>query len=671
MTPEPRPATGGGPLPIEQLAEFVPGALFRFRVLSDGRRVLDHMTRGCFDIWELDAAAVEHDMASLWAMVYPEDLPPMWRSIAECAAQLRDWNWQWRIKTPSGRTKWLHGVGRPMRDGDGTLVWHVFVLDQTDNRQAQENLRVSEARFRRLLDAIPNVAVQGYDEHLICRYWNRASEQLYGWRSEEAVGRNLLDLIIPEGMRADVVAATQHMMATGEAIPSGELVLCHRNGNPVPVYSGHVLLQRQGERPEFFCIDYDLRERQLAEDTRRLLENQLRESQKMEALGTLAGGVAHDFNNIVAAILGNVELALDDVPAESPARTSLHEIRKAGRRARDLVQQILAFSRRQDSARGPTCLRAVIEEAHALLRATLPVDVALQLHVGEGSPAVMANATQMEQVMLNLANNALQAAQGRPGAQVQLRLDRADGPPPAVEPGEIEVLPVPGDWPATAARLEVSDNGSGMPPETLARIFEPFFTTKAPGTGTGLGLAVVHGILREHGAVLRVKSRPGEGTRFSIWLPGLEGTEADHASDPHTVMTPSVTRAPNGLRVLYVDDDEAMTLLVRRWLERDGYRVSAFTDVESALQLLRREAEDFHLCISDFNMPGMSGLTLARQVKAIRPDLPMAIASGFISEELRQQAPAAGVDELIYKPDTVEALCEAIDRLIKLAPHGK
>ena len=641
--------------------------MFQFRVLPDGTRKLDHMTRGCYELWELDATALSQDMSSLWNMVDARDLPAMRASIKECAEQLRDWSWQWRIHTPSGRTKWLHGTGRPLRESDGTLVWHVFVFDQTDNLQAQENLRASEERFRQLIDSIPNVAVQGYDANLVCRFWNRASERLYGYSTEEAVGASLLDLLIPPSWHARVTTDVQAMFASGQVIPASELKLRRKDGSAVWVYSSHVLLRREGQAPEFFSIDYDLTERQTAEDTRLQLQSQLRESQKMEALGTLAGGVAHDFNNIVAAILGNVELALDDVPDPNPARTSLYEIRKAGRRARDLVQQILAFSRRQDSTRQPTCLRAVLEEAHSLLRATLPADVTLQLHVDPNLPAVMANATQIEQVVLNLATNALQAVHGQAGASVQLRLERIEQPEGPGSLDEVEALPVSDAWPGVGARLSVIDNGSGMPPETLGRVFEPFFTTKAPGAGTGLGLAVVHGILREHGAALRVRSRRGAGTVFTAVFPGL----TDAAPDEPLPEQPETTRparpwgdaaAPH---VLYVDDDEAITFLVRRLLERDGYRVSAFTDPHDALDALRDGPLDVALCITDFNMPRMSGLRLAREVKALHPNLPVAIASGYISEELRLQAPAAGVDEVIYKPDTVEALCDAIARLIR------
>ena len=654
-------------LALEQLAEFVPGALFRYRVQPDGSDRIEHMSSGGSEIWETPVAELLADIGPMWEMVDARDLPELGAAIADSAKNLKDWAFQWRITTPSGRRKWLHGIGRPQPQADGSTLWHSFVLDVTNSQQTQEKLRESEDRFQQLINGIPNVAMQSYDANLVCRFWNQASERLYGYTAEEAVGVSLLDLVIPPLIHSEVVASIGQMIGTGEAIPPGELLLQRKDGSAVSVYSSHVMLRREGQSPEFFCIDYDLSERKSAEETRLLLLSQLRESQKMEALGTLAGGVAHDFNNIVAAILGNVELALDDVPDANPAHTSLHEIRKAGRRARDLVQQILAFSRRQDSARKPTCLRAVIEEAHSLLRATLPADVALQLQVDLDLPAVMANATQIEQVMLNLATNALQAVQGQVGATVQMRLERMHqlDSPSGID--EIEVLALQADWPGQGVRLSVIDNGMGMAPETLLRVFEPFFTTKAPGAGTGLGLSVVHGILREHGVGLRVRSQVGAGTVFVAAFPGLAGTVPDQplAESPEPGKPAHLLRNAPAPHVLYVDDDEAIAFLVRRLLERDGYRVSAFTDPQAALNALRNTQLDVALCITDFNMPGMSGLRLAREIKALRPKLPVAIASGYISEELREQAPGAGVDEVIFKPDTVEALCAAIERLLK------
>lgn len=377
--------------------------------------------------------------------------------------------------------------------------------------------RASDERFRELIDAIPNIAVQGYDHELICRFWNGASEQLYGYTAAEAIGTSLLELIIPASMRDLVIQATSDMLATGQAIPSAELELQDKQGRPVHVHSGHVLLHRPGQPPEFFCIDFDLSERRQSEATRQQLEAQLRDMQKMEALGTLAGGIAHDFNNIVAAILGNVGLAIEDTAPDSPALTSLLEIQKAGRRARALVQQILTFARRQQELREPASIEPLLQELPGLFRTALPSARQLQVNVEQPLPAVSVNVTQMQQVLLNLVTNAVQAIESRAEGQVEVRVRSLDGPPPTPSDGQ-EVLRSAQPCGTPGLLLEVCDNGEGMTADVARRVFEPFFTTKANQNGTGLGLAVVHRILRDHDASLQLHTAPVQGTRFSIWL---------------------------------------------------------------------------------------------------------------------------------------------------------
>lgn len=385
---------------------------------------------------------------------------------------------------------------------------------------AQAARHASEQRFRDLIDAIPNIAVQGYDHRLICRFWNAASEQLYGYSAAEAIGTSLLDLIIPAALRDAVLQATSAMLSTGQAIPSAELELRDKQGRPVHVHSGHVLLQRPGQAPEFFCIDFDLGERRQGEAARRLLEAQLREMQKMEALGTLAGGIAHDFNNIVAAILGNVNLAIEDTAPDSPALTSLLEIQKAGRRARALTQQILTFARRQEEKREPVAPSPLVEELRGVFRTTLPPGTRLVIEVEPALPTVLANGPQLQQVLINLVANAVQACMGQPHALVRVQACALEGPP-ATPTGGLSVLQTSPDAPQAGVLLSVQDNGAGMTPETAQRIFEPFFTTKAARKGTGLGLSVVHGILRDHNATLQLISAPGEGSCFRVWLAAL------------------------------------------------------------------------------------------------------------------------------------------------------
>ena len=393
--------------------------------------------------------------------------------------------------------------------------------------------------------------------------------------------------------------------------------------------------------------------------TQRMREDERRqESQRLESLGVLAAGVAHDFNNALALILGNVDLARQDLAPGHPALVSLEEIGKASRRAKELVQQILAFGRRQKLERKATSLALVVVETARMVRAMLPAMVSLNVGCEGDAPAVLADATQVKQILLNLCSNAMQAIQdqGRPGV-IEIGLDsyvHAQGG----ASGDLH--------PGRYARLTVRDSGPGMDDATRARIFEPFFTTKPKGKGTGLGLSVVHGIVQAHEAKMEVKSAPGEGAAFHIYFPAIDALVVEVAP-----ATPDAATVPEARKhVLYVDDEEAIVFLMTRLLERRGYRVSGYTDPREALAAVRADRDQFDLAVTDQNMPAMSGLEVVRALREIRPDLPVALASGYITEEFRQQALAEGVRELIHKPDTVDDLCEAVARFAN-APGGK
>jgi signal transduction histidine kinase/CheY-like chemotaxis protein len=409
----------------------------------------------------------------------------------------------------------------------------------------------------------------------------------------------------------------------------------------------------------------DITERKHADEQRARLEMQLRESQKMEALGTLAGGVAHDFNNIIATILGHTELARHDAGANPQTIESIAEIGKAARRARDLVYQILSFSRREQTHRKRVDLAAVLEDSARLLRATLPGRVTLQVHCDAGVPGVLADTTQIQQVLINLANNAVHAMHGQAG-RIEFRLDTVmlDAHWMPAHPALSELC---ARHPGAAARIVVRDNGQGMDAATLARIYEPFFTTKPPGEGTGLGLAVVHGIVLAHQGAIEADSAPNQGATFAIYLPLAPAQAEDPAPHPREA-NPAVAPQGGGRRsILYVDDDEPLVLLVKRLLERRGFQVSAHGSQSEALDMLRANPGAFDLLVTDYNMPGMSGLDVACAARAIRPDLPVAIASGFIDETLRAQAAGAGVRELIFKPAAVDDLCAVVEAVLRKA----
>ena len=403
-----------------------------------------------------------------------------------------------------------------------------------------------------------------------------------------------------------------------------------------------------GEVDCFVVQGSDITDQKRAASERHRLELELREAHKMQAIGTLAGGIAHDFNNIIGAILGNLALAQQDIGPEHPAHARLLQVRKAGGRARDLVQQILAFSRHQPHELVTQPLRPVVEETLAMLRPTLPAGVVLTPHFSELPLWVKADATQVQQVLMNLCLNAAHAL-GPPGGRIDVGLE----PMAAVPPGGLA-----GDdaAPGGHAHLWVRDHGCGMDAATLARIFEPFFTTRQASEGTGLGLSVAHGIVAEHGGRISVESMPGAGSTFHVVLP-LAGSSSGPPLAPPP--QPVVPRG-EGQHVLYVDDDEMMVVMVQSLLQHSGYRVTTCRDALTAVAAVRADPARFDVVVTDFNMPFGSGLDVALAVRDLRPGLPVVISSGYLSNELRAAAESAGVRQLLRKENTVEELCAVL-----------
>lgn len=379
------------------------------------------------------------------------------------------------------------------------------------------------------------------------------------------------------------------------------------------------------------------------------LEKQLRQAQKMEAVGQLSGGIAHDFNNLLGTIIGNAQLAVWDLAPEHPATEGLEQILSASRRATHLVQQILTFARREQTERHRISPLPVAEESVRLLRATLPAGVQLSLICGERLPEILADETQIQQVLINLGTNSWHAMEGRAG-RIAVELSAVDVG--ADRPASLSDLP-----PGAYLRIRVEDTGKGMDAATLERIFEPFFTTKEVGKGTGLGLSVVHGIIKAHGGAVTVRSEPGTGTTFELFLPtATGGDEARHTS------TPVPLRTGHGELLLLIEDQGEMRRTHQRFLERLGYRVVTCQEGTEALARFRAEPAAFALVLTDLNMPGLSGVELARIVLELRPELPVLLTSGFIPEEVRQSALAAGVREILRKPVLLPDLSEAIFR---------
>ena len=404
-------------------------------------------------------------------------------------------------------------------------------------------------------------------------------------------------------------------------------------------------------------VTADITSRRLAELERERLGEQLRQAQKLEAVGTLAGGIAHDFNNILTAILGNTELAAFDAASGASVDGYLRKIRQSSHRARDLVRRILAFSRPADARPQLVAPQAVVDEVEKLLRATIPAEVGIDVVTTGSVPPVLVDATALHQVLLNLGTNAWHALEHRPG-RITFALDTwelaADAAPPHA-----------GLVPGAYVRIAVSDTGRGIPGDVLPRIFDPFFTTKAPGEGSGLGLSVVHGIMHNCGGAVAVRSQVGAGTTFTLYFPAAAAGTATRPASAHPFAPPApAARHAAGRRILFIDDEEPLVTVAKVMLERMGCQVEGRSDPAAALADLAARPDAFDLLITDLSMPGMSGLTVIRTARALRPDLPIILTSGNARSADAQAARAAGVAEIIEKPATPQDLLPVIERLL-------
>jgi signal transduction histidine kinase/ActR/RegA family two-component response regulator len=566
-----------------------------------------------------------------------------------------------RIENPLGDL--AHFICAIIDQGPLLAQRHALQSSAAILQQRNEDLLLSENRMTAIINSSLD-AILCIDEQRRITVFNPAATALFECPSDLAL-RSTLGRFLPQveavlsAGRVPTQTALGEFAATTllgreifvEISVSLERRLNTRTpGNPLT--NAIVRRGQQGLHGEITTIfARDLTAGKLAETRRVALETQLRESQKMQAMGTMAGGIAHDFNNILSAILGNVELAKQDTAPGSAALTSLQEIDKAGRRARDLVRQILTFSRNEVPKRIPMQLDDVVREAARLVKVALPPSVSLQVKIAPHTAAILADTTQVEQALLNLSTNALLAIGNGKGL---LHMELAMAELTAPQTGRL------GLQAGTYVTVSVNDNGSGMSGQTMARIFEPFFTTREVGQGTGLGLSVVHGIMQGHQGAIDVQSTPGEGSVFTLYFPPtLEQAVATVTEPP-----PVEPISGQGRHVMYVDDDQALVFLIVRVLKRRGFTVTAFTDPHEAIAAFQANPKAFDLVVTDYNMPGYSGIDLLRQLKLMRPDLPVALASGYVTPELEQSAIREGANALIYKPDDVSEFCETVQRLI-------
>lgn len=513
--------------------------------------------------------------------------------------------------------------------------------DLTVRHTAEEELREKQSILRSVLDNTLDGIVTIDAKGTIIAF-NRAAERLFGYAGAEVVGHNVATLM-PEPHQAHHDDYIDSYMKTGKANIIGkgrEVIGLKSSGDTFPFFLTISQPIAVGQNHYFIGLVRDL-------SSQKEVEAQLRQAQKMESIGTLAGGIAHDFNNILGGIMGYAELMMEDAEEGSFLQDDLREMLNGCHRAKALVQQILTFSRQDQPTRQPCTLQPIVKESLKLLRATIPVTVELRREIDEDCGPVLADVTQVHQLMMNLCTNAYHAMSNDGGIiEVILKpffLNAAYTGPPLQLPF--------GNY----IRLTVRDNGCGIDERTRQRIFEPFFTTKPTGRGTGMGLAVVHGIVSNHDGAIVVQSKPDQGSTFHIYFP-----EHHEPSEEEALDTQATSHGKG--HIMLVDDDAFLLRIQQRILHKQGYEVTGFKDPEEALTALQSNLRAFDLVLTDQTMPHMTGLALAKAIAAIRDDLPILLTTGYSELVSQETLDEAHIREVLMKPVKKDDLIAAMGR---------
>ncbi len=525
--------------------------------------------------------------------------------------------------------------------------------DITERKREEAELLHKTALLDELFEGSPDAVVLMDLEARVLRI-SREFAALFGYAAEEAAGRSIVDLIVPEDELEDSRAGFAR-------VRSGERFVVERERRRKDGTRIHVSIKRApivlGGKPiGYYAIYRDITERKRAEEAQRAqqrereeMQRQLQQAAKMEAIGRLAGGIAHDFNNILGAILGYGELAQKNLEGRA-VRRHVDQVMQAGARGKGLVERILAFSRSGLGERVPVHVQSVVEETLEILAASLLPQVRLEKRLDAGDTAVVGDATQLHQVAMNLFTNALQAMEH--GGVLTVLLDRESVP-------ERRVLSHGTLLPGPYVRLSVSDTGSGIPPAVLERMFDPFFTTKGVGDGTGLGLSLVHGIVADFGGAIDVRTQAGAGTTFTVWLPASGET-------PRLLAEPAgELPLGNGETVMIVDDQRSLVALAEETLAALGYEPAGFDSSVAALEAFRAEPQRYDLVLTDETMPDLSGVDLTREIRRVRPELPIVLMSGYSGAQLSERARAVGAAELLRKPLVRRDIAEALARALR------
>ncbi len=533
----------------------------------------------------------------------------------------------------------------PIKDKNGKITGIVIIFsDITERKQAEKKLNERDEKLRAILAAVPDLMIVLDREGRMIEIFTGNPALLIA-PLEDLLGRSIHE-VMPEERSWPIQDVIDRTLNTGES-QYYEYDLETEDG--IKWFAGRTVSFKYKNLDHVFWSVRDISELKQAESDRQKIESQLRQSKKMESIGTLAGGIAHEFNNILGIMIGNTELAMDDVPDWNPAIQNLEEVKIAGLRAKDVIQQLLSFSRKSDQKRKLVKISPIIKDALKFLRSSLPTSIDIKKNILDDTGIILANPTQVHQVMINLCTNSVHAMSEKGGTlEVSLSVVEFDK-----NEANQDIRFNQGRY----VKITVSDTGHGIAKEHLDKIFDPYFTTKEINKGSGIGLSVVHGIVKNYDGVISVESEYQKGTTINVFLPVVEKKIALE-EETNTII-------PKGNeRILFVDDEISIVNMVHQILERLGYEVTTKTSSTDTLELFRTRPDHFDLIISDMTMPNMMGDRLAKEMLKIRPDIPIILCTGYSDRVDDEKTKSIGARAYVMKPVVKSELAKTIRKVL-------
>ena len=532
-----------------------------------------------------------------------------------------------------------------VKDEQGQVLYRIVnIQDITERKQAEEELRLHSEIMNRMSEGVYIIRM---DDGAII-YTNPKFEELFGYDPGEMIGKNVSIVNYPQEKSPEETATKILEILDKNGSWQGEINNIKKDGTSFWSYASVSVFDHFKYGKVSVSVHTDITERMKAESEKQQLETQLRQAYKMEAIGTMAGGIAHDFNNILSIIIGYSSIIRDSAPEGSPVLESINEVRIAADRAKNLVKQILSFSRQAQQELIPMKLHSIARETIKLLRSTIPTTIKIVSDINPQCGVVEADPTQINQIIMNLCTNAVHAMDEKGILTVTLQEVTLDADALKHRP---EMIPGP------FVQLSVADTGTGMDAKIINRIFDPFFTTKEIGKGTGMGLSVVHGIVANLKGMITIESEVGQGTTFHVFFPKIE----KEAVEPFNTLLP----LPAGKeRILVIDDEHMITDIVSRTLKGQGYHVTAETSSINALETFKSNPTTFDMVITDQTMPEMSGAELSAEILKIRPDMPIILCTGYSSKISAEESRIMGISEFMSKPVNRENLVDTVRKVL-------